>query len=52
MTAPLPDSPTGDPALQRVLLEIEGHVGRLGWDQPARLFALVNTDELGDVLAE
>lgn len=28
------------------LVEIEGFVGRAGWDQPARLFALVPTDEL------
>ena len=26
--------------------EIEGHVAEGGWDQPARLFALVPTDEL------
>lgn len=28
------------------LAEIERHVGNLGWDQPARLFALVSTKEL------
>lgn len=28
------------------LVEVERHVGRLGWDQPARLFALVRTSEL------
>jgi len=28
------------------LVEVERHVGRLGWDQPARLFALVPTSEL------
>ena len=33
-------------ALIAALAEIERHVGRLGWDQPARLFALVRTDEL------
>lgn len=38
--AELPD------ALVAALAEIERHVGVLGWDQPARLFALVRTDEL------
>lgn len=33
-------------ALIASLLEIERHVAHLGWDQPARLFALVPTDEL------
>lgn len=33
-------------ALIAALVEIEQHVGRLGWDQPARLFALVPTAEL------
>lgn len=28
------------------LLEVERHVGRLGWDQPARLFSLVRTADL------
>ena len=35
-----------DDALQAALLEIERHVGHGGWDQPARLFALVPTAEL------
>lgn len=35
----------GDP-LVRVCVDIERHVGGLGWDQPARLFALVPTREL------
>ena len=39
---------TGDPsqadALIAALLELERHVGRDGWDQPPRLFALVLTD--------
>ena len=30
-------------SLQRAVLEIEEHVGDLGWDGPARLFALVRT---------
>jgi hypothetical protein len=33
-------------ALLAALLEVERHVGKLGWDQPARLFALVRTAEL------
>lgn len=33
-------------ALTAALLEVERHVGRSGWDQPARLFALVRTTEL------
>ncbi len=33
-------------ALTAALIEVERHVGRLGWDQPARLFALVRTAEL------
>lgn len=33
-------------ALVAALIEVEQHVGRFGWDQPARLFALVPTAEL------
>jgi hypothetical protein len=33
-------------ALLAALLEVERHVGKLGWDQPARLFALVRTADL------
>lgn len=33
-------------ALQAALIEVERHVARLGWDQPARLFALVPTSQL------
>jgi hypothetical protein len=33
-------------ALVAALVEAERHVGRLGWDQPARLFALVLTSDL------
>ncbi len=43
---PQPD----DSALTAALMEIERHVARLGWDQPARLFALVRTADL--VVAE
>ena len=35
-----------DDALTAALIEVERHVGRPGWDQPARLFALVRTAEL------
>jgi hypothetical protein len=33
-------------ALVAALLEVERHVGRSGWDQPVRLFALVRTGDL------
>ncbi|KRV47118.1 hypothetical protein AQ490_10245 [Wenjunlia vitaminophila] len=40
----------GDPIaatpLTRAVLEIDDYASGLGWDQPARLFALVNTAEL------
>ena len=39
---PLPE----DPALAAAVLEIEAHVGRQGWDQPARLYALVPTADI------
>lgn len=32
--------------LTAALIEVERHVGRAGWDQPARLFALVRTADL------
>jgi hypothetical protein len=35
-----------DPALAAAVLEIEGHVAEAGWDQPARLYALVETARL------
>lgn len=35
-----------DPALVSAVLEIEQHASQLGWDQPARLFALVDTAQL------
>ncbi len=35
-----------DDPLQSVLRDVEAHVGRAGWDQPARLFALVSTQML------
>ena len=41
-TPPLPE----DPALATAVLEIEAHVAQAGWDQPARLYALVDTATL------
>lgn len=35
-----------DSAIRRAAREIEAHVGEAGWDQPARLFALVPTADL------
>ena len=32
-----------DPALAAAVLEIETHISEAGWDQPARLYALVET---------
>jgi hypothetical protein len=32
-----------DPALAEAVLEIETHISEAGWDQPARLYALVET---------
>ena len=43
-------SPSGTPMaaspLTRAVLEIDEYVSGLGWDQPARLFALVDTARL------
>lgn len=39
------DNPDFD-ALTAALMEVERHIGRVGWDQPARLFALVRTADL------
>ena len=38
--------PAVDPALAAAVLEIEQHIARAGWDQPARLYALVDTADL------
>ena len=38
--------PTVDPALAAAVLEIESHSAEAGWDQPGRLFALVDTAAL------
>ena len=43
---PPPDPLDADPALASAVLEIEGHISGAGWDQPARLYALVDTAQL------
>lgn len=35
-------------ALTRAVIELEQHVAQTGWDQPPRLFALVDTAQLAD----
>ena len=35
-----------DPALAAAVLEIENHIAEAGWDQPARLYALVETSRI------
>lgn len=44
--ADVPTDLPADPALASAVLEIEAHVGGEGWDQPARLYALVETAAL------
>ena len=39
-------APAADLALRAAVLELERHAAEAGWDQPARLFALVLTEEL------
>lgn len=39
-------TPAADLALRAAVLELERHAAESGWDQPARLFALVHTEEL------
>ena len=46
MTTDAPDALPEDPALAAAVLEIETHVAQDGWDQPARLYALVDTATL------
>lgn len=41
-----PDPLDADPALASAVLEIESHIAAGGWDQPARLYALVDTAQL------
>jgi hypothetical protein len=38
--------PDVDPALAAAVLEIESHIAEAGWDQPGRLYALVDTARL------
>jgi hypothetical protein len=38
--------PDIDPALAAAVLEIESHIAESGWDQPGRLYALVDTAAL------
>ncbi|NJQ00932.1 PPA1309 family protein [Streptomyces zingiberis] len=47
-SSPAPDGPDPIAAapLTRAVLEIDEYAAGLGWDQPARLFALVDTDRL------
>lgn len=42
----LHDALDADPALAAAVLEIEQHASASGWDQPAQLFALVDTASL------
>ena len=46
MMSELPDVTPVDPHLRTAVLEIESHAAEAGWDQPARLFALVPTADL------
>jgi hypothetical protein len=46
MPESLEDSFDVDPALAAAVLEIESHIATAGWDQPARLYALVDTARL------
>ena len=39
-------APTQQDALAEVVREVEQHAARAGWDQPAQLFALVDTADL------
>lgn len=43
---PAPTSPRPEAALRATTLEVEQHVAESGWDQPARLYALVPTADL------
>lgn len=42
----LPGFDDVDPALAAAVLEVESHIATGGWDQPARLYALVDTASL------
>ncbi len=43
---PAPNPPESDPVLRAAVREIEEHSAEAGWDQPARLYALVPTSDL------
>ncbi|MCI0383965.1 PPA1309 family protein [Streptomyces sp. CNQ085] len=43
---PIDGTPLAAGPLTRAVLEIDEYAAGLGWDQPARLFALVDTDRL------
>ncbi|MFR9674275.1 PPA1309 family protein [Streptomyces sp. TR06-5] len=45
-TTPENDTPLATGPLTRAVLEIDEYAAGLGWDQPARLFALVDTAQL------
>ncbi|MDP9444195.1 MAG: hypothetical protein M3P83_07545 [Actinomycetota bacterium] len=38
--------PAAPPPLVTAVVEVEAHADAAGWDQPARIYALVPTDEL------
>lgn len=44
--SPSPGTPMAASPLTRACLEIDEYAAGLGWDQPARLFALVDTAKL------
>jgi hypothetical protein len=46
MTEPPEPSDDVDPVLRAAVREIEAHAADAGWDQPARLYALVPTSDL------
>jgi hypothetical protein len=41
-----PAAPEADPVLRSAVREIEAHAAEAGWDQPARLYALVPTTDI------
>jgi hypothetical protein len=43
---PMPDGDEPDPVLRAAVREIEAHAAEAGWDQSARLYALVPTADL------
>jgi len=42
----VPDAPGRNPRLDQLTLDLERHAAAEGWDQPARLYALVETADL------